>query len=159
MGNWNIEVRAPLGAISPLFHNIFYLLLDFHVYAGTRFSLRDKRLFEISEVEIAKVNCINKFTQKRTRSISFFAADTRRIYNVVSTSMQRHDVASTLRRCCINVMCLLGCGIERNKDQGQTMTKHSIKDAITEKENCNRRTALEQTAETTTGGGGYLFPR
>ena len=36
----------------------FYLLLDFHVKAGTRFSLRDKRLFEISEVEITRVNCI-----------------------------------------------------------------------------------------------------
>ena len=45
------------GAISPLFHNIFYLL-DFHVYAGTRISLRDKRLFEISEFEITRVNCI-----------------------------------------------------------------------------------------------------
>ena len=32
----------------------------------------------------------------------------RRLYNVGSTSMQRHDVASTLRRRCINVMCLLG---------------------------------------------------
>ena len=31
-----------------------------------------------------------------------------RLYNVVSTSMQRHDVASTLRRHCIDVMCLLG---------------------------------------------------
>ena len=30
------------------------------------------------------------------------------LYNVVSTSMQRHDVASTLRRRCIDVMCLLG---------------------------------------------------
>ena len=46
------------GAISHLFHNIFYMLLDFHVKAGTRFSLRDKRLFEISEVEIARVNFI-----------------------------------------------------------------------------------------------------
>ena len=36
----------------------FYLLLDFHVKAGTRFSLRDKRLFEISEVEITRVNCL-----------------------------------------------------------------------------------------------------
>ena len=44
---------------SPLFHNIFYLLLDFHVYAGTRFSLRDKRLFEISEFEITRVNCMS----------------------------------------------------------------------------------------------------
>ena len=35
------------------------MLLDFHVLAGTRFSLRDKRLFEISEFEIARVNCIS----------------------------------------------------------------------------------------------------
>ena len=35
-------------------------------------------------------------------------ASTRRLNNVVSTSMQRHDVASTLRRRCIDVMCLLG---------------------------------------------------
>ena len=40
------------------FPQYFYLLLDFHAYAGTRFSLRDKRLFERSEVEIARVNCI-----------------------------------------------------------------------------------------------------
>ena len=33
---------------------------------------------------------------------------TRRLYNVISTSMQRHDVASTLRRRCIDVMCPLG---------------------------------------------------
>ena len=35
-------------------------------------------------------------------------AGTWRLYNVGSKSMQRHDVASTLRRRCINVMCLLG---------------------------------------------------
>ena len=65
MCNWTLEVRDILkilwkrgGAISPLFHNIFYLLLDFHVLAGTRFSLRDKRLSEISEVEITRVDCI-----------------------------------------------------------------------------------------------------
>ena len=68
MCNWTLEVRdilknivekrrnCSLGAISPLFHNIFYML-DFHVKVGTRFSLRDKRLFEISEVEITRVNC------------------------------------------------------------------------------------------------------
>ena len=38
----------PLGAIA-LFSTIFcYLLLDIHVKTGTRFSFRDKRLFEIS---------------------------------------------------------------------------------------------------------------
>ena len=36
-------------------------------------------------------------------------ADTWCLCNVGSTSMQRHDVASTLMRRCINVMCLLGC--------------------------------------------------
>ena len=46
------------GEIAPmeqflLFSTIFcYLLLDFNVKTGTRFSLRNKRLFEISEVEI-----------------------------------------------------------------------------------------------------------
>ena len=32
-------------------------------------------------------------------------ADTWRLYNVASTSMQRHDVPLTLRRRCIDVMC------------------------------------------------------
>ena len=36
----------------------FYLLLDFHVKMGTRFSLPDKWLFEIIEVEITRVDCI-----------------------------------------------------------------------------------------------------
>ena len=34
-----------------------YLMLDFYVKTGIRFSLRDKRLFEITEVEITKVDC------------------------------------------------------------------------------------------------------
>ena len=32
-----------------------YLLLDFHVKTGTRFSPRDQRLFEITEVEVTSV--------------------------------------------------------------------------------------------------------
>ena len=32
-------------------------MLDFHVKTGTRFALRGKRLFEISEVEITRVDC------------------------------------------------------------------------------------------------------
>ena len=38
----------------------FYLLLSFYVRTGTRISLRDKRLFKITEVEIARVDCIYK---------------------------------------------------------------------------------------------------
>ena len=36
----------------------YYLMLDFHVKTGIRFSLRDKPLFEITEVEITRVDCI-----------------------------------------------------------------------------------------------------
>ena len=40
-----------------LFSTTFcYLSLDFHVKTGPRFSLRDKRLFEISEVKIVRVD-------------------------------------------------------------------------------------------------------
>ena len=35
-----------------------YLILDFYVKTRIRFSLRDKRLFEITEVEITRVDCI-----------------------------------------------------------------------------------------------------
>ena len=35
-------------------------MLDFYVKTGIRFSLRDKRLFEITEVEITRVDCIKK---------------------------------------------------------------------------------------------------
>ena len=33
-------------------------MLDFYVETRVRFSLRDKRLFEITEVEITRVDCI-----------------------------------------------------------------------------------------------------
>ena len=43
-----------------LFPTIFgYLLLDFYVKTGTRFSLWDKRSFEISKVERTGVDCIS----------------------------------------------------------------------------------------------------
>ena len=52
------------GEIAPeeqclLLSTIFcYLMLDFYVKTMIRFSLRDKRLFEITEVEITRVDCI-----------------------------------------------------------------------------------------------------
>ena len=42
-----------------------YLWLDSRVKAGTRYSLRDKRLFEISEVEITRVDCSLKRKMKK----------------------------------------------------------------------------------------------
>ena len=49
---------APEEQFLPL-STIFYdLMLDFYVKTGIRFSFRDKRLFEITEVEITRVDCI-----------------------------------------------------------------------------------------------------
>ena len=45
-----------------VFSTIFcYLLLEFHVKTGTRFSLQDRRVFEISYVEITRVKCVCTF--------------------------------------------------------------------------------------------------
>ena len=41
--------------LSPIFS---YLMVHFCVKTRTRISLRDKRLFEITEVEITRVDCI-----------------------------------------------------------------------------------------------------
>ena len=55
---WKRREIAP-GEQFLFFSTIFcYLLSDFHVSVGTKFSLRDKRSFEISEVEITRVSCI-----------------------------------------------------------------------------------------------------
>ena len=43
----------------PLSTIFCYLMLDFYVKTGIRFSLRDKRLVEITEVEITRVDCIS----------------------------------------------------------------------------------------------------
>ena len=55
------------GAISPLFHNFCILILDICVKTRTRISLRDNRLFEITEVEITRVDCT---FSKGTKSLS-----------------------------------------------------------------------------------------
>ena len=41
----------------PLSTIFCYLKLDYYVKTGIRFSLRDKRLFKITEVKIARVDC------------------------------------------------------------------------------------------------------
>ena len=62
-----LKILWKSGEIAPLFSTIFsYLLLVFHFDTGTRFSLRDKRLFEISDVEITRVDCI-WFERERER--------------------------------------------------------------------------------------------
>ena len=49
---------APEEQFLPLSTIFYYLMLDFYVKTGIILSLRDKRLFEITEVEITRVNCI-----------------------------------------------------------------------------------------------------
>ena len=60
---------APEEQFLPLSTIFYYLMLDFYVKTGIRFSLRDKRLFEIIEVEITRVDCT---VLKATGYISMF---------------------------------------------------------------------------------------
>ena len=52
---------APKEQFLPLSAIFYYLMLDFYVKTGIRFFLRDKRLFEITEVEITRVDCITSY--------------------------------------------------------------------------------------------------
>ena len=62
-----LKILWERGEIAPeeqflLLSTIFcYLMLDFCVKARIRFSLQDKRLFEITKVEITSVDCIYTF--------------------------------------------------------------------------------------------------
>ena len=51
------------GAISPLSTIFCNLIFEFCVKTRTRFSLRDKRLFEITEVEITRVDCNSDYKE------------------------------------------------------------------------------------------------
>ena len=55
---WKMGEIAPEEQFLPLSTIFYYLILEFYVKTGIRFSLRDKRLFEITEVEITRVDCI-----------------------------------------------------------------------------------------------------
>ena len=61
---WKRRKIAPEEQFLPLSTIFYYLMLDFYVKTGIRFSLRDKRLFEITEVEITRVYCICLKTSK-----------------------------------------------------------------------------------------------
>ena len=58
---------APEEQFLPLSTIFYYLMLDFYVKTGIRLSLRDKRLSEITEVEITRVNCISVFIGPSSR--------------------------------------------------------------------------------------------
>ena len=56
---WNRGEIAPEEQFLLLSTIFCYLMLDFCVKTRIRFSVRDKRLFEITEVEITRVDCIH----------------------------------------------------------------------------------------------------
>ena len=53
------------------FHNILSPVVKFSVKTGTRFSLRDKRLFEIREAEITRVDCITYIGHVKQRENAY----------------------------------------------------------------------------------------
>ena len=68
---WKRGKIAPEEQFLPLSTIFYYLMLDFYVKTGIRFSLRDKRLFEITEVEITRVDCIKRRGIKEFDAIYF----------------------------------------------------------------------------------------
>ena len=54
---WKREEIAPEEQFLLLSTIFCYLKLDFYVKIRIRFFIRDKRLFEITEVEITRVDC------------------------------------------------------------------------------------------------------
>ena len=59
---WKMGEIAPEEQFLPLSTIFYYLMLNFYVKTRIRYSLRDKRLFKITEVEITRVDCIKCFT-------------------------------------------------------------------------------------------------
>ena len=55
---WKKGEIAPVDQFLLLCTIFSYLTLDFYVKTRIEFSLRDKRLFEITEVEISRVDCM-----------------------------------------------------------------------------------------------------
>ena len=64
--SWKRGEIVPEEQFLLLFTMFCYLMLDFCVRTRVRFSLRDKRLFEITEVEIMRVdcNCLQRFEKQ-----------------------------------------------------------------------------------------------
>ena len=73
-----LKILWKRGEIAPeeqflLLSTIFcYLILDFYVKTRIRISLRDKRLFEITEVEITRVDCTCTIQNNPTRMGTVF---------------------------------------------------------------------------------------
>ena len=79
---------APEEQFLPLSTIFYYLMLDFYVKTGIRLSFRDKRLFEITEVEITRVNC--SFKIQELEVIKLFSCSTQlsmKIFLLINVKM------------------------------------------------------------------------
>ena len=65
---WKRGEIAPYEQFLPLSTIFYHLLQDYHVKTGTKFLFRDKRSFEISDVEVTRVNC-NEIVSKLILSL------------------------------------------------------------------------------------------
>ena len=74
-----LKILWKRGEIAPqeqflLLSTIFcYPMLDFYLKTRIRFSLQDKRLFETTEVEITRVDCIYKKSISNSVNIFMFS--------------------------------------------------------------------------------------
>ena len=91
-------------------------LHDMYLYKTDNFFHINHYLKSVSKVALLhRFYCMN-YKQTHTEGMSWWKdtppreipAGTWHLYNVGSTSMQRYEVASTLKQRCINIMCLLG---------------------------------------------------
>ena len=68
---WKREEIAPGEQFLLLLTIFCYLMLDFYVKTRIRFSLRDKRSFEITEVDITRADCMLNVNIIKMRFLQF----------------------------------------------------------------------------------------
>ena len=76
-------------------------MLDFYVKTGIRFSLRDKRLFEITEVEITRIDCTFVSPSADSRAVvSYWQRHVHEVlvYRLKSLSLPRKSVVKLTER-------------------------------------------------------------
>ena len=121
ISSWAVRMRRLIWVFTGRAFNlvgeaVFRLIWNQSLQQYTNRFLRSGFLRHYIDETIHGYNCtlIPTFFDVTIMHSEYYPAGTWRLYNVGSTSMQRHrhDVASTLRRHCINVICPLGKGLD-----------------------------------------------
>ena len=86
---WKRGEIAPEEQFLLLFTIISYLILDFYVKTRIGFSLRDKRLFEITEVEITRVDCIYRYCGKNVIQLKLGGSFTMAVLNLFLSPFEK----------------------------------------------------------------------